>query len=48
MIFTWWNKLTLGTFLKTLFSGKFVGKDEFGINITKTREMKDGWFTLRR
>ena len=33
IIFTWWNKLTLGTFLKTLFSGKFVGKDEFGNKI---------------
>ncbi len=29
-IFTWWNKNTIGTFLKTLFSGKFVGSDEFG------------------
>ena len=30
IIFTWWNKQTFGTFLKTLFTGKFVGKDEFG------------------
>ena len=29
-IFTWWHKQTLGTFLKTLFFGKFVGKDSFG------------------
>ena len=29
-IFTWWNKKTLGTFLKTLFFGKLVGNDEFG------------------
>ena len=29
-IFTWWNKQTFGTFLKTLFTGKYVGKDEFG------------------
>ncbi len=28
-IFTWWHKQTLGTFLYTLFSGKFVGKDQF-------------------
>ena len=30
IIFTWWNKQTFGTFLKTLFTGKFVGKDQFG------------------
>jgi|TARA_B100001093_G_scaffold28946_1_gene25284 NADH dehydrogenase len=30
IIFTWWNKQTLGTFLKTLFYGIYVGKDEFG------------------
>ncbi len=30
VIFTWWNKQTFGTFLKTLFFGKYVGKDEFG------------------
>ena len=29
-IFTWWNRQTFGTFLKTLFTGKYVGKDEFG------------------
>ena len=29
-IFTWWNKQTFGTFLKTLFFGTYVGKDEFG------------------
>jgi NADH:ubiquinone oxidoreductase subunit len=28
-IFTWWNKQTVGTFLYTLFTGKFEGKDEF-------------------
>ena len=30
VIFTWWNKQTFGTFLKTLFFGKYVGSDEFG------------------
>ena len=30
LIFTWWNKQTLGTFIYTLFTGKFVGKDQFG------------------
>jgi len=29
-IFTWWHRQTFGTFLKTLFSGRLVGKDEFG------------------
>ena len=30
IIFTWWYKKTFGTFLKTLFYGAYVGKDEFG------------------
>ena len=30
IIFTWWHRQTFGTFLKTLLTGKFVGKDEFG------------------
>ena len=30
MIFTWWNKQTFGTFLKTLFFGKYVGVDGYG------------------
>ena len=30
LIFTWWNRQTLGTFLYTLFNGKLVGTDEFG------------------
>tara|TARA_B100000029_G_scaffold258751_1_gene255368 strand:- start:260 stop:628 length:369 start_codon:yes stop_codon:yes gene_type:complete len=29
-IFTWWNRQTLGTFIYTLFTGKFVGVDEIG------------------
>ena len=29
-IFTWWNRDTFGTRLKTLLTGKFVGKDDFG------------------
>ena len=28
--FTWWNNQTFGTFLKTIFSGIYVGKDELG------------------
>ena len=30
IIFTWWNKQTFGTFLKTIIFGKYVGSDEFG------------------
>ena len=30
LIFTWWNRQTVGTFIYTLFAGKFVGNDEFG------------------
>ena len=30
IIFTWWNKQTFGTFLKTLLFGKYVGSDESG------------------
>ena len=29
-IFTWWYKQTVGTFIYTLFTGKFVGNDQFG------------------
>ena len=29
-IFIWWNRDTLGTRIKTIFTGKFVGKDNFG------------------
>jgi len=29
-IFTWWHRQTVGTFILTLFTGKFIGKDEFG------------------
>ena len=29
-IFIWWNRQTIGTFLYTLMTGKFVGQDEFG------------------
>ena len=38
IFFTWWNKQTLGTFLKTLFFGKYVGKDEFGNKYYKNKQ----------
>ena len=38
IIFTWWNKQTFGTFLKTLFYGTYVGKDEFGNKFYKSKK----------
>ncbi len=38
LLFTWWNRQTLGTFLKTLFFGKFVGKDQFGNKYYKNKQ----------
>ena len=37
IIFTWWNRQTLGTFLKTLFFGKYVGTDEYGNKYYKSK-----------
>ena len=37
-IFTWWNKNTFGTFLKTLLTGRYVGKDEFGNKYYKNKK----------
>ena len=42
IIFTWWNRQTFGTFLKTLFRGKFVGTDEFGNKYYKSKK-NDRW-----
>ena len=36
-IFTWWSRQTFGTLLKTLFFGKFVGKDELGNKYYKSK-----------
>ena len=44
IIFTWWNKQTFGTFLKTIFYGTYVGKDELEISIIKVKKMRDGLF----
>ena len=38
IIFTWWKKQTLGTFLKTLFYGTYVGKDEYGNKYYKSKK----------
>ena len=29
-IFTWWHRQNVGTFIYTLFVGKFIGSDQFG------------------
>ena len=44
IIFTWWNKQTIGTFLKTLFFGTYVGKDEYGNKYYNSKKMSDGLF----
>ena len=41
-IFTWWHRQTLGTFLKTTFSGKLVGKDSSG-NRYYTNKKDERW-----
>ena len=38
-VFIWWNQDTLGTKIKTILFGKFVGKDTFG---NKYYESKNG------
>tara|TARA_Y100001958_G_C20702794_1_gene208020 strand:+ start:138 stop:488 length:351 start_codon:yes stop_codon:yes gene_type:complete len=38
VIFTWWNKQTFGTFLKTLFTGIYVGKDDYGNKYYKNKK----------
>ena len=38
IFFTWWNKQTFGTFLKTLFFGRYVGADEFGNKYYKSKK----------
>ena len=42
VIFTWWNRQTFGTFLKTLIYGVYVGSDEFGNKYYKSKK-GDRW-----
>tara|TARA_B100001996_G_C18369846_1_gene481163 strand:- start:134 stop:484 length:351 start_codon:yes stop_codon:yes gene_type:complete len=42
ILFTWWNKQTFGTLLKTLFFGKYVGQDELGNKYYKNKQ-DDRW-----
>ena len=38
MIFTGWKKQTVGTFLKTIFTGIYVGRDELGNKYYKNKK----------
>ncbi len=38
IFFTWWNRQTFGTFLKTLFFGKYVGSDEYGNKYYRSKQ----------
>ena len=38
IFFTWWHKQTFGTFLKTLFFGKYVGTDNLGNKYYKSKK----------
>ena len=42
-IFIWWYRQTFGTFLYTLFAGKFVGEDEFGNKYYSNSKEKKRW-----
>jgi NADH:ubiquinone oxidoreductase subunit len=39
-IFTWWNQDTIGTRLKTVLYGKFVGTDSFGNKYYEGKDKK--------
>ena len=39
-IFTWWHRSTVGTFIFTLFAGKFIGEDKFGNKYYSNRDGK--------
>tara|TARA_B100000945_G_C20006964_1_gene423634 strand:+ start:39 stop:395 length:357 start_codon:yes stop_codon:yes gene_type:complete len=39
-IFTWWNSQTVGTFINTIFFGRFVGKDNAGNKYYENRNGK--------
>tara|TARA_B100001029_G_scaffold178487_1_gene185365 strand:+ start:2798 stop:3175 length:378 start_codon:yes stop_codon:yes gene_type:complete len=46
-IFTWWYRQTFGTFLKTLFFGKFVGSDEYGNKYYKNKK-DERWVVYKK
>ena len=42
-IFVWWNQDTIGTKIKTIFFGKFVGKDSFGNKYYENKKKTKRW-----
>tara|TARA_B100000945_G_C20174321_1_gene499271 strand:- start:120 stop:479 length:360 start_codon:yes stop_codon:yes gene_type:complete len=42
-IFTWWNSQTVGTFIYTIFFGKFIGSDEFGNKYYENKRNNKRW-----
>jgi NADH:ubiquinone oxidoreductase subunit len=47
-IFTWWDGFTINTWVWTLLSGKFVGKDEFGNRYYRSRRISKALGLERR
>ena len=45
-IFIWWHKQTFGTSLKTLFFGKYVGKDSLG-NLYYKSKKDERWVVYK-
>ena len=41
-LFIWWHRQTIGTFIYTLFLGKYIGQDDFG-NKYYTNSKKKRW-----
>ena len=39
-IFTWWNRETLGTRIKTILFGKLIGSDEYGNKYYQSKKGK--------
>ena len=46
-IFTWWHRQTIGTLLKAIFSGKYVGSDELGNKYYRNKK-NQRWVVYKR
>ena len=46
-IFVWWHRQTIGTFIYTLFTGKFIGKDESNEKFFEKINKEEYIFDLR-
>ena len=42
-IFIWWHRQTIGTFIYTTFSGKYIGSDDFGNKYYTNSKAKKRW-----